>query len=113
MLFKLITKKELGKIPNIKTESGLKRLFNKKDSYGNSLDYDFFYYKGFLYQAESIGWDYGTVYASIDADLNIETKIKFSNNNRLFCDFEAGQIMSLRNDLTFYTMDKNSKYLKL
>ena len=42
MKFTHLTKedlKEFGKIPNIKTELGLKRLFNKKDKRGNSKDY--------------------------------------------------------------------------
>ncbi len=108
MNFSLITKKELGNIPNIKTELGLKRLFSKLDRHNNSLDYDYFYYKGFLYICESLGWDYGSVYTSIDAGLKIETTIKFNNkNNRLFDCFETGDIMSLRNDITYLTLNPN------
>lgn len=103
-----ITKKELGKIPNIKTELGLKMLLSKKDNYNNSKDYDYFFFKGFLYQIESIGWDYGSIYTSIDAGLKIETQIFFNNsNNRLFKDFEVMEIMSWRNDITYFTLNKN------
>ena len=99
---------EFGKIPDIKTEVGLKRLFNKRDEHNNSKDYDLFFYKGFLYQPESIGWDYGTTYISLDANSKIETDIYFNNNNnnRLFKNFEEFEIMSWRNDLTFYTLNK-------
>ena len=110
MNFTHLTKEDLkgfGKIPNIKTELGLKRLFSKKDKHGNSKDYDLFFYNGFLYQAECIGWDYGTTYISLDADAKIETEIYFENSNRLFKSFEEFEIMSWRNDLTFYTLNKD------
>ena len=98
--------KEFGKIPNIKTELGLKRLFSKLDKDGNSKDYDFFFYQGFLYQAESLGWDTETIYTSVDAEMNIETQIYFNNsNNRLFKSFKKYELMSYRNDITYYTLN--------